>query len=47
MIKVAERGPQTKKAASNEAAVPDAYRTSVKRCCGQGFGQARTILRNV
>ncbi len=34
MIEFAESGPQTKKAASSEAAVPDAYRSSVKVVAG-------------
>jgi len=37
MIKLADTGPQTKIAASNEAAVPDDYRSSVKVIAGVGF----------
>jgi site-specific DNA recombinase len=37
MIELAETGPQTKIAASNEAAVPDDYRSSVKVVAGVGF----------
>ena len=37
MIEFAESGLQTKKAASSEAAVPDAYRSSVKVVAGVGF----------
>jgi hypothetical protein len=34
MIELAEASPQTKKAASNEAAVPDVYQSSVKVVAG-------------
>ena len=37
MIEFAESGPQTKKAASNKAAIPGVYRSSVKVVAGVGF----------
>ena len=37
MIEFADSGPLIKKAASSEAAVPDAYRSSVKVVAGVGF----------
>ena len=37
MIEFAESGPLIKKAARNEAAVPDVYRSSVKVVAGVGF----------
>ena len=47
MIEIAESGAQTKKAASNKAAIPDVYRSSVKVVAGACCIQDPTIIVHV